>query len=204
MPLVRKPSSTTAMPAPDGRTLAEIFATGSDDERWTAARNAAAAPDGAALLADVLSRERSPRVREAIFTALAKIATSESAAVTLPYLRSDEAAERTAALDALRAMPAAAAQHLPGLLNDSDPDVRLLACEIARALPAGDASRALGELLERETHSNVCSAAIEVLAETGDVASLPILTRCAGRFPDDPFLTFAVRAASDRIGSSNR
>jgi hypothetical protein len=89
-------------------------------------------------------------------------------------------------------------------LNDRDPDVRLLACEIARVLPAGDASGALGELLERETHSNVCSAAVEVLAETGNVASLPILARCAARFPDDPFLTFAVKVASDRIGSSDR
>jgi HEAT repeat protein len=204
MPLVRKPSTATETPAQDSRTFADIFATGSDDDRWTAARSAAAAPDGVSLLAAALSKERIPRVREAIFTALAKIATTDSAAVALPYLRSDEAAERTAALDALRAMPKAAAEHLPQLLNDSDSDVRLLACEIARVLPAGDASRALGELIERETNSNVCSAAVEVLAETGDVASLPMLARCAARFPDDPFLTFAVGAASDRIGSSNR
>jgi len=107
-------------------------------------------------------------------------------------------------LDALRAMPAVAAEHLSQLLDDSDPDVRLLACEIARALPTGDASRVLGELIEKETNSNVCSAAIEILAETGDVASLPILARCAARFPNDPFLTFAVKTASGRIGSSER
>jgi HEAT repeat protein len=204
MPLVRKPQSATETSAPDGRKLAEIFAAGSDDERWTAARSAAESPDGVALLAAALSKECIPRVREAIFTALARIATSDGAAVALPYLRSDDAAERTGALDALRAMPTAAAEHLPQLLNDTDPDVRLLACEIARVLPAGDASRALGELLERETNSNVCSAAVEVLAETGNVASLPILARCAARFPDDPFLTFAVKVAGDRIGSSDR
>jgi HEAT repeat protein len=101
-------------------------------------------------------------------------------------------------------MPAVAAEHLSQLLDDSDPDVRLLACEIARALPTGDASRVLGELIEKETNSNVCSAAIEILAETGDVASLPILARCAARFPNDPFLTFAVKTASGRIGSSER
>jgi HEAT repeat protein len=203
MPLVRKPPSATE-PARDGRKLAEIFATGSDDERWNAARGAAESPHGVSLLAGALSKERVPRVREAIFTALAKLGTPDSAAVALPYLRSDDAAERTGALDALRAMPKAAAEHLPQLLNDGDSDVRLLACEIARVLPAHDASRALGELIERETNSNVCSAAVEVLAETGDVASLPILARCAARFPDDPFLTFAVKAACDRIGSSDR
>lgn len=204
MPLVRKPSSATQISTPDARKLAEILATGSDDERWTAARSAAGAPNGISLLADALSNERVPRVREAIFTALAKLATPDSAAVTLPYLRSDDAAERTGALDALRAMPKAAVEHLQQLLNDNDADVRLLACEIARVLPAGDANQALGELIEREANGNVCSAAVEVLAETGDAASLPILARCAARFPEDPFLTFAVRAACDRIGSSDR
>ena len=153
-------------------------------------------PDALPLLTEALSKERVPRVREAIFTALAKIGSPDSAAVALPYMRSDDAAERTAALDALRAMPTAAAVHLPRLLKDADPDVRLLACEIARALPADDASRVLGELIEREDNANVCAAAVEVLAETGNVASLPILARCAARFPDDPFLTFAVKIAT--------
>ena len=62
-----------------------------------------------AVLAAALSRESDPRVREAIFTGLARIATAESAAAVLPYLRSDDAGLRTAALDALRAMPQAAA-----------------------------------------------------------------------------------------------
>jgi HEAT repeat protein len=204
MPLVRNPTPTTAPRAPDERKPAEILATGSDEERWIAARSAAETPEGLSLLAHALSVERVPRVREAMFTALAKIATPESASVALPYLRSEDAALRMQALDALRAMPATAAEHLSQLLDDSDPDVRLLACEIARVLPTSDASRVLGELIERETNSNVCSAAIEVLAETGNVASLPILARCAARFPNDPFLTFAVKIASGRIGSSDR
>jgi HEAT repeat protein len=201
MPLVKKPSLTTETPAADVRKTFEILADSSDDERWNAARTAATLPDALPLLTEALSRERVPRVREAIFTALAKIGSSDSAAAALPYIRSDDASQRTAALDALRAMPAAAAVHLPQLLNDTDTDVRLLACEIVRALPADDASRMLGEFLEREGNANVCAAAVEVLAETGNVASLPILARCAARFPDDPFLAFAVKIACDRIGS---
>lgn len=204
MPLVRRPSSAIPTSAPNGRELAEIFAGGSDEERWTAARRAPESADSIPVLANALSKESVPRVREAIFTALAKIATPDSAAVALPYLRSDDAAQRTGALDALRAMPAAAAGHLSQLLADIDPDVRLLACEIARVLPTGDASSALVALIERETRSNVCSAAVEVLAETGNTACLPALARCAARFPDDPFLKFAVKVASDRIGASDR
>jgi HEAT repeat protein len=201
MPLVKKPSITTEPPVQDLRQISEMLADGSDDERWNAARTAATLPDALPLLTEALSRERVPRVREAIFTTLAKIGSSDSAAAALPYIRSDDASQRTAALDALRAMPAAAAVHLPQLLKDTETDVRLLACEIARALPADDASKMLGELLEREVNANVCAAAVEVLAEAGNVASLPILARCAARFPDDPFLTFAVKIARDRIGS---
>jgi HEAT repeat protein len=152
-------------------------------------------------LSDALSREGVPRVREAIFTALAKIGTAESAAVVFPHLRSDDAARRTAALDALRAMALAASAHLSLLLSDDDPDVRLLACEIARNLPADEVSRALGALIEREQNANVCAAAVEVLAETGEATILPMLADCAARFPGDPFLGFAVDLASRRIGS---
>ena len=201
MPLIRKPASPSETPAPDDRNIAEMLIEGSDDERWTAARRATLLPEALPLLTTALSKERVARVREAIFTALAKMGSSESAAVIIPYLRSDDAAQRTAALDALRAMPGAAAVHLPGLLKDADADVRLLACEIARVLPADDASRLLGELIERELNANVCAAAIEVLAETGTAASLPILEQCAIRFSDEPFLAFAIRTARDRIGS---
>lgn len=201
MPLVRKPSSPAEIPAPDVRKSSKLLAGGSDDERWDAARSATLLPDALAVLTDALARERVPRVREAIFTALAKIGSSESAALALPYLRSDDASQRTAALDALRAMPAAAAEHLPRLLEDPEADVRLLACEIARWLPADHASRMLGELIERELNTNVCAAAVEVLAEAGNAASLPVLAQCAARFPEDPFLIFAVKVARDRIGS---
>ncbi len=201
MPLIKRPASEPEPPALDGRKIAGALLEGSDDERWTAARDASEIPDGTALLSGALSQESVPRVREAIFTALAKIGTAASAAVILPHLRSDDAARRTGALDALRAMPTAASAHLPRLLSDDDVDVRLLACEIARNLPVEEASRALGSLIERETDTNVCAAAVEVLAETGNAAVLPALTICAAHFPDDPFLGFAVTLASKRIGS---
>jgi HEAT repeat protein len=201
MPLVKKPSSQTPTPAPDARSLAAALLQGTDDERWAAARGAFETPDALSLLGDALARERVPRVREAIFTALAKIGTPEAAAAVLPYLRLDDAAQRTAALDALKAMPSAAGGHLPRLLGDADPDVRLLACEIARNLRADEASGMLVELIAREDNGNVCAAAIEVLAEIGGPSSLPALAKCGARFPDDPFLGFAVKTAADRIGS---
>jgi hypothetical protein len=96
-------------------------------------------------------------------------------------------------------MPDAVAAHIPRLLKDDDADVRLLACELVRNQPA--AATMLGEVLATEREANVCAAAIEVLAEAGGPELLPLLAECAARFPNDPFLAFAVRVASERIGS---
>lgn len=200
MPLIRKSAPAAVAPV-DGDRLAADLASTSEETRWNAAREAYTLPQGLVLLAAALERETTPRIREALFTGLTRIATPDSAAAVLDYLRSDDAALRTGALDALRAMPAAAAAHLPSLLRDPDADVRLLACEIARVIPTADANRLLGDLLVSEPTANVCAAAIEVLSEVGDASVMPALATCASRFPDDPFLGFAVGAARDRIGS---
>jgi HEAT repeat protein len=138
-------------------------------------------------------------VREAIFTALARIATSESANVVLPYLRLDDANTRTGAMDALRALPDACRPYLPGLLADADPDVRLLACDLVRDAGGADGPRWLCALIETEPQANVCAAAVEALGEIGDATAAPSLSRCAERFPDDPFLGFAIKVVADRL-----
>jgi HEAT repeat protein len=201
MPLIRRETPQAPAESVDIPTLAAALIKGTDDERWAAARSAGKSVDGLSILKDALSREASPRVREAIFTSLARIRTFESAQAVLPYLGSDDASLRAGALDALRAMPAATAPHLALVLKDSDPDVRLLACELMRNQPSEDVNRLLGDLLATESNANVCAAAVEVLAEVGRPELLPRLAECVARFPDDPFLAFAVRVASDRIGS---
>ena len=198
MPLIRKPPATSQAPEPSAPSLTAA----SSDERWSAVRAATGRPEGVALLAKALAVERDFRVLEAIFTGLARIGTAESAEAVVPYLRSDDAALRTGAIDALRAMPAAAARHLPPLLADPDPDVRLLSCELVRDLPAAEASRLLCGLLEGETEKNVCASAVEVLSEISDPSALPVLQRCAVRFADDPFVAFSLKVAIDRLGAS--
>ena len=163
--------------------------------------SAAALPSGVEMLSKALATETETMVREAIFTSLARIRTPASAAAVAPYLRSDDPDVRTLALDALKAMPDATAPHLAELLCDADPDVRLLACELVRNQPAAAANDMLVALLATEPETNVCAAAIEVLAEIGTPSSLPALAQCATRFPDDPFLGFAIGVARDRIGS---
>jgi HEAT repeat protein len=202
MPLIRntrEPAKPSDEPAGD---LTRALSALDPNERWAAVRTAADRPDAVAMLAHALSRESEQRVRAAIFTALARIATPESMLVVLPYLRSDDANIRTGAMDALRAMPDATKPHMALLLADPDPDVRLLACDLARGMPGGDLARLLCALIEGEAQANVCGAAVEVLAEIGDADSIAALSRCAARFTSDPFLEFAIEAAIDRLNGA--
>jgi HEAT repeat protein len=197
MPLIRKPSGNA--PTPPAPAAADLTSA-SADARWTAARSLTAPADVPALAAALVG-EADPRVREAILTSLARIGDVAAAEAAIPLVRSDDASLRTAALDALHAMPAAVAAVLPGLLDDRDADVRLLACELVRAMPGAEPTRLLADLLDRETEPNVSAAAIEVLAEVGGPEALPALARCAERFADLPFLAFSVRVARERIGA---
>lgn len=199
MPLVRKPPQPQGQSKASGAEVLTGLGSESPEERWAAARAAAELPDAAAALAAALPQETDGRVREAMFTSLARIGTRDSIAGMVPMLRSDDAALRTGALDALRSSVIAAHELLPHLLNDPDVDVRTLSCELARSLPSEEASLSLCALLARETEINVCAAAIEVLAEVGNYTALPVLAQCAQRFAQVPFLTFAIKLATDRI-----
>ena len=169
------------------------------DSRWTAARALAGQADAVPALAVALACEPIPRVREAMMTALIRIGNAASIEVLLPYLRSQDAGVRAAAIEALQALPHAIAPFMTPLLNDGDSDVRLLATELARNMEGSEATRLLCELIEREHHPNVCAAAIDVLTEVGTPDALPILERCAARFAATPFLPFAVSVAMSRI-----
>lgn len=204
MPLIRKATDALSTQPTDLSAVTAALANGTADERWVAARSAHAVPGSAGALGQALEREPDPRVREAIFTSLARISTAESVEVMLPFLRSDEAALRTGALDALGAMKEATWPFLPRLLEDGDAGVRLLACELARNGPAVDATRLLCRLLDAESEANVCASAIEVLAEIGGAEALPAIARCEERFRATPFITFSTRVAAERIRSQAR
>jgi HEAT repeat protein len=183
----------------DDRDPLALLTGGTADERRGAARLAATLAGGVEAMGAALGTETDARVRTAIFTSLARVASSASVAAVLPYLRVDGANVRTGALDALRAMPRAVLPRLPELLDDADTDVRILSCEIARCLAPAEATPLLCELLDRETDANVCAAAVDVLAEIGQAGAEPALRRCADRFPSAEFIGFAVKVALQRV-----
>jgi HEAT repeat protein len=203
MPLVRKPSDRKPASTPDASGVLKALVSDNPDERWIAARSAAEAPEAASALASALPKESDPRVREAMFTSLARIGNAESVEAVLALLRSDNANLRTGALEALRILVLSVSGLLTRLLSDPDPDVRILSCELARGLPSHDATRSLCALLAGEQEVNVCAAAIDVLAEVGNADALPVLVECGQRFKDAPFIGFAIKIATDRIHSQS-
>jgi HEAT repeat protein len=208
MPFVKRelPDRPAEDQRPGEGIASHIAALGGPDPetRWSAARSLGGHADAVPALAAALAAEELPRVREAIMTALMRIGDEASVRALLPYLRSQDASQRAAAIETLQNLPTATLPFMASLLNDGDSDVRILATELARNMPASDANHVLCTLLEHEQHPNVCAAAVDVLAEVGTRAALPALQACAERFAEVPFLPFAVSTAIARISDAER
>jgi HEAT repeat protein len=206
MPLIRssKPLAVMAEIKPEQEAASHVAALSSPDVevRWNAARVLGDRADAVAALAQALGIEQVARVREAIMTALVRVGDKASIQALLPYLRSQDAGQRATAIDALQALPEAIMPFMAALLGDSDTDVRILATELARNMPAKDATGILCGLLESDQHPNVCAAAVDVLAEVGTRDAIPALKACASRFSNTPFLPFAVATTIARISGA--
>jgi HEAT repeat protein len=201
MPLV-KGGSTGGAPGPVSAPHRSALDSPDAESRWTSARALAGDVEAVPALAAALRRETVPRVREAIMTALMRTGDAASVEAILPYLRSQDAGLRAAAIEALQALPSATTPFMEALFSDPDSDVRLLATELTRNMKASEATQILCQLIEREQHPNVCAAAVDVLTEVGTPEALPVLEKCAVRFAATPFLPFAISMAIARISGA--
>lgn len=170
--------------------------------RRRAARALAGDPAAAIALSECLATETETSVRNALFGSLVAIGGPDAAGLVAPYVRSENAAIRGGALEALKHFHEAAVAAVDELLSDPDPDLRLLAIEVTRAWPSERASARLRRIFEQEPHVNVCAAAVDVAAEVGAPELLPALAALRERFSDEMFLLFAVDVACARIGNA--
>jgi HEAT repeat protein len=170
--------------------------------RRRAARALAGDPSATSALAQRLADETEPSVRDALFGSLVAIGGPDAAGLVAPFVRSEDAALRGAAIDALKQLHEAAVAAVDELLKDPDPDLRLLAIEVTRVWPSERAAPRLQRIFEQELHVNVCAAAVDVATEVGCPNLLPVLAAMRLRFADEMFLIFAVDVACDRIGNA--
>ena len=80
--------------------LAQVRSGDVEQRRW-AVRDLVPYGEAAPALGEQLLREREPSVREALFTALAAMASESAAAALLPLLRSEDAQMRNGAIEVL-------------------------------------------------------------------------------------------------------
>ena len=185
-----------------GRSLNELLsALGATDavSRRQAARELAAHPNAAPAMCGQLEGERDASVRSVIFTSLIKLKTRTVVELLAPYLRSEDAALRNAVVEALQEMPEDIEPFMDSLLSDPDSDVRISAVTILGALAHPRVPEWLSQVIQSDPHINVCAAALDCLAEAGDEEAVPLLEGLAHRFPDEPYINFAVAAAIRRI-----
>jgi hypothetical protein len=174
--------------------------------RRAAARDLSAHAGAIPALCARLGIEPALSVRSVILTALIQLqsvagpAAPAIVAGLLPYLRSEDAGLRNAVIEALQDMPEAVAPFMADLLADGDSDVRILAVQILSVLPHADAPHWLARVIAADAHVNVCAAAVDCLAEVGDGRAVTALAALPARFPDEPFIAFAVATAIRRIG----
>ena len=201
MAFVKSNRAEPAAPPPAEEFITAQLSSPDAGIRRRAARALADDPTAASALAECLAAESEPSVRNALFGSLVSIGGPHAAALVARYMRSEDAALRGGAIEALKHLHEAAVGAVDELLNDSDTDLRLLAIEVTRAWPAERAAPRLQRIFAGESHVNVCAAAVDVATEVGGPDLLPGLAALRVRFPDETFLLFAVEIAVSRIGN---
>lgn len=203
MPLVKRGAADSAGADADARPFAAVLAElghADPDTRRSAARQLAAYPAAGAALCAAAITERTESVREAIFTALMRIATPDVAAALVPLLQSEDVALRNAAVEALQHMPHAFGEYIAEVLAGPT-RTRILGVGALSMLSHPNNLRWLTAVIEHDPEVNVCCAAVDALAECGDAGAAAPLQRLLERFPNEPFLEFSVRTALAQIAS---
>ena len=184
--------------APD--LLLETLRTGPPTAgRRAAALDLAGSADAAAALAAALGQESASEVREAIVTALVEIGSEAAAHGLAQYFRGEDVELRNAAVEALRQIGDPSALAMKERLASSDPDERIFAINVLEGLRHTDTADWLRDVLAHDPDIKVGLAAVEALVQTGEAEDAAALRAFAARFPDEPFVGFAVRLACDRV-----
>jgi HEAT repeat protein len=151
------------------------------------------------MLVERLNLEVDPSVRSLIFTALVSIADTSALQGLTDCLRSEDVALRNDAVQALTQLPSGAASFIQHLLRDDDPDVRILAVNVLESLRHPQVEAWLIDVVEHDSHLNVCATAVDLLGEVGSVAAREPLSSLKRRFPSDAYIQFAADLALQRI-----
>jgi HEAT repeat protein len=169
--------------------------------RW-AARDLVDCPNASTVLIDQLQRELDSSVREIILTTLTQLGDEQAVAGLVNCLHSEDVALRNEAIEAMKLLPDEVAPIMGKLLQDPDPDVRIFAVNVLESLRHENVEEWLKDVIDQDCHVNVCATAVDLLGEVGTSYSRESLENLKARFPDEPYISFAVDLALKRICST--
>jgi HEAT repeat protein len=201
MPLIRNTSHELVVDnQPTGfKELVDALYSPDASDRRLAARGLASFPESSTVLAEYLEEEAEASVCEAIITSLAAIADVTAVTALIDCLRSEDAALRNDAIEALKTAGFKYPDLIQSALHDYDADVRILAIGILESLKHPDVELWLIDLLEHDPHLNVCACAVDLLCEIGSERAIPALELCLERFPEEDYLRFIIDLAIQRL-----
>jgi HEAT repeat protein len=169
--------------------------------RW-AARDLVDCPNASTGLIAQLQRELDSSVREIILTTLTQLGDEQAVAGLVNCLHSEDVALRNEAIEAMKLLPDEVAPIMSKLLQDPDPDVRIFAVNVLESLRHENVEEWLKDVIDQDCHVNVCATAVDLLGEVGTSYSSESLENLKARFPDEPYISFAVDLALKRICST--
>ncbi len=178
--------------------LHQLQATQAEARRW-AARDLLDCPASSAPLVAGLLAEADHSVREVMLTTLVRLGDATAVAGLVQCLRSEDAALRNEAIEALQQLPEAVAPIMRQLLHEESSDMRIFAVNVLESLRHPEVENWLIEVVVHDPHVNVCATAVDLLGEVGSQAALEPLRQLKIRFSDEPYIQFAADLAIKRI-----
>ncbi|MFD1384985.1 HEAT repeat domain-containing protein [Rhodanobacter aciditrophus] len=204
--VLKKASAMSLENAPehpyDGKGLREWLETLESQDpaaRRLAARELKEFSVAAPALINALAREPNVRVKGAILVSLQYIGGARVFEGLVPFLRSEDVGLRNGIIEILQGMPEEVSKHISSLLHDDDSDVRIFAIDILQTLAHPDTPLWLMDVIKNDEHVNVVATAIDRLIEVGNPEHLPAIEQVKVRFPNEPYISFIVDLALQRL-----
>ena len=178
--------------------VAELESSNPTARRW-AARDLTDCPDASAALVHRLQHEDDVSVREVILTTLTTLGDEVAVAGLVDCLKSEDAALRNEAIEAMKQLPDEVAPIMRRLLDDANPDVRIFAVNILESLRHPEVEAWLISVIANDQQLNVCATAVDLLGEVGTAAARAPLQQLKARYAEEPYIQFAADVALKRI-----
>jgi HEAT repeat protein len=201
MPLIRSQTREAAVsqePAGADRPVEEQLRSADPRARLEAVRRAARAGE-VDLLVRTLKSEGASFVREAILTSLARRADARAIAALAELIGDEDPRLRNDVIETLSYMGEEVIDCLAPMLDSEDHNIRIYVLTVLSMIKNPRAALIALKTAQCDDNVNVCAAALEVVAASGSPDLIRALRSIPSRFPNQPYLAFAVRAALSQI-----